>query len=295
MSGKYLIITADDFGSSTAVNRAVVKGWQDGILTGASLMVTGAACGEAVELARQNPGLQVGLHLTLVQGSSLLEHGGFPSLTHRDGTFPNDPLLAGMRMFFLKPLYRQLRREIEAQLDSFVATGLALSHIDGHLNMHMHPTVFAILCQLLPHYGISTFRLSRERLGSELRLSCGRAVGKAADAFIFGRLASRCRPELQRRGIGFAAEVKGLLNSGRMTEEYLLKALDTLQEGVTEIYLHPSASDNPLLPDYRQAAELAALLSRKVREKIDSLGIILCNYRGDVKKNTLQGRNTLRV
>jgi chitin disaccharide deacetylase len=283
MSGKYLIITADDFGCSTAVNEAVVKGWQDGILTGASLMVTGAAWEEAVELARQQPGLQVGLHLTLVQGRSVLHHGGFPSLTDREGSFPDDPLLAGLRMFFLKPLYQQLRREIEAQLDRFAATGLTLSHIDGHCNMHMHPTVFAMLCQLLPHYGISTFRLSRERLAAELRLSCDRVAGKAVDAFIFGRLASRCRPELQLRRIGFAAEVKGLLNSGRMTEDYLLKALDTLQEGITEIYLHPSENDSPLLPDYRQSAELAALLSRKVREKIASQGIILCNYRGEVK------------
>jgi len=283
MAGKYLIINADDFGISTEVNRAVVKGWQDGVLTSASLMVTGDACGEAVELARQNPGLQVGLHLTLVQGRSVLSHGGFPSLTDRSGNFPGDPLLAGMRMFFLQSLRRQLRSEIKAQLDTFAATGLALSHIDGHLNIHMHPTVFAILCELLPQYGVSTFRLSRERLGAELRLSSGRIAAKAVDAFIFSCLAGRCRSELQLRRIGFAAEVKGLLNSGRMTEEYLLGALDVLQDGITEIYLHPATADNPLLPEYRQTAELAALLSRRVREKIDSLGITLGNYRGDVK------------
>ncbi len=283
MSGKYLIINADDFGSSTAVNRAVVKGWQEGILTSASLMVTGAACDEAVELARQNPGLQVGLHLTLVQGKSALEHTGFPALTDRDGNFPNDPLLAGLRMFFLKRLQRQLRSEIEAQLEKFLATGLPLSHVDGHLNIHMHPAVFAILVSLMPKYGISTFRLSRERLGAELRLSSARLAGKALDAFIFGRLASRCQPELQLRGIGFATEVKGLLNSGRMTEDYLLKALDRLQDGITEIYLHPSESDNPELPDYRQREELSALLGRKVKDKVSSLSVILCNYRGDVK------------
>jgi hopanoid biosynthesis associated protein HpnK len=283
MSGKYLIINADDFGSSSAVNRAVVRGWREGVLTSASLMVTGEACGEAVELAGQNPGLQVGLHLTLAQGRSAVVHGGFPSLTDHVGNFPDDPLLAGLRMFFLKPLHRQLRSEIEAQLEKFLATGLPLSHIDGHLNMHMHPTVFAILCQLLPKYGISTFRLTSERLSSELRISAGRAPGKVLDACIFNRLASRCRSELQLRRIGFAAEVKGLLNSGRMTEAYLLKALDTLQDGVTEIYLHPAETDNPLLPDYLQTAELAALLSGKVRERIGSLGIQLCKYRGEAK------------
>lgn len=283
MPGKFLIINADDFGSSTAVNRAVIRGWREGILTSASLMVTGAAFDEAVELARQNPGLQVGLHLTLVQGRSVLDHGGFPSLTDHRGEFPFDPVLAGMRIFFLKALHRQLRSEIEAQLEKFAATGLNLSHVDGHLNIHMHPTVFAILCSLMPRYSINTFRLSRERFGTELRISSGRAAGKSVDALIFGLLARRCRAELQLRRIGFAAEVKGLLNSGGITENYLLRAIDQLQEGTTEIYMHPSETDNPGMPGYLQQEELAALLSEKVRDRIDSLGIILCNYRGEVK------------
>lgn len=283
MIKKSLIINADDFGISNCVNSAVISGWQDGLLTSASLMVTGDAFDEAVLLARRNPGLQVGLHLTLVQGRSAAVHRGFPCLTDREGNFPNDPLFAGMRMFFLKPLKKQLAEEIEAQIVRFIATGLPLSHLDGHLNIHMHPTVFAILCRLMPKYGISTFRLSRERLRSELRLSAERTVGKSVEALVFGRLAKLCLPELEMRGIGFTEEVKGLLNSGRITEDYLLSALDTLQGGLTEIYLHPSEADNPQLPDYRQMAEAAAVSSQKVREKLKRLGITLCNYRGEVK------------
>ena len=283
MNERRLIINADDFGVSPGVNRAVIKGWQEGVLTSASLMVTGAACDEAVDLARQNPGLQVGLHLTLVQGRSVLQQGGFPALTDREGNFPNDPVLAGMRMFFIRALHRQLRSEIEAQIDKFIATGLPLSHIDGHLNIHMHPTVFDILCPLLSKYDIRTFRLSSERLGSELRIARNRPLGKAVDAFIFGRLADHCRAQLNIRRVGFATEVKGLLNSGRITEDYLLKALDNLQAGLTEIYLHPSEADTPDMPGYCQADELTALLSGRVKEKLRSLGIKLCNYRGEVK------------
>jgi hopanoid biosynthesis associated protein HpnK len=246
-------------------------------------MVTGAACDEAIDLARRNPGLQIGLHLTLVQGKSVLQHGGFPALTDRERNFPDDPVFAGMRMFFVKPLYKQLRNEIEAQLEKFAATGLPLSHIDGHLNIHMHPTVFDILCQLLVKYNISTFRLSSERLGCELRMAKNRLLGKTIDAFIFGRLAARCRSELKIRRVGFAGEVKGLLNSGRITEDYLLHVLANLKPGTTEIYCHPADTDIPLLPDYCQAEELSALLSDRVKEKLKSLGITLCNYRGEVK------------
>ncbi len=283
MSGKKLIINADDFGVSSSVNRAVIKGWTEGILTSASLMVTGEAFDEAVALARENPALQVGLHLTLVQGRAALKHKGFPSLTDQQDNFPEDPVFAGMRMFFLKPLQKQLEREIEAQIVRFLETGLQFSHIDGHVNIHMHPTVFDILCRLMPKYGISSFRLSRERLGPELSISTTRTPGKAVDAFIFRSLAKRCQPELQRRRISFAAEVKGLLSSGRITEKYLLKALENLQDGTTEIYLHPSESDSPDLPGYRQKDELEALLSQNVRDMIRSKGIQLCNYRDEVK------------
>jgi hopanoid biosynthesis associated protein HpnK len=285
---KELIINADDFGFSSGANRAIIKAWREGVLTSASLMVTGVASAEAVALARENPGLQVGLHLTLVQGEAALAHGGFPSLTDCRGRFSDDPVLAGMRYFFLKSLRKQLKAEIEAQIVRFGETGLPLSHIDGHLNIHMHPTVFDILLALMSKHGIDTFRLSRERLFVDLALAGRRAVGKAADAFIFGRLAARCRPELDLRRISYATEVKGLLNSGRMTRDYLLKALEHLKDGVTEIYFHPGCYPDELLrksmPGYRHEEELAALTSREVRDKLRSLGIRLRNYRGDVKE-----------
>ena len=284
---KELIINADDFGLSSGANRAIIKAWREGILTSASLMVTGEAFDEAVALARENPGLQVGLHLTLVQGRAALPHGGFPSLADKAGNFPNDPVMAGMRYFFLKSLSKQLKREIEGQIEKFLETGLPLSHIDGHLNIHMHPTVFDILLPLMPRHGIATFRLSRERLFTDLSIARRRMVGKAADAFIFRRLAARCRRELDLRRIGYAAEVKGLLNSGQMTEAYLLAALDRLQDGVTEIYFHPGCHPDETLrrwmPDYRHEEELAALTSPRVREKVRSLGIRLRNYRGEAK------------
>lgn len=283
MTQKRLIITADDFGLSAEVNRAVETGWQNGLLTAASLMVTGAAFDDAVAIAQRNPGMQTGLHLTLVQGFAAAQHKGFPALTHHDGQFPEDPVFAGMRMFFLRSLQKQIELEIVAQIEKFIGTGIPLTHIDGHLNIHMHPTVFAILCRLMPRYGISTFRLSRERFGIERQISSGRIFGKAVNTFIFGKLSKHCVPELKMRRIGFADEVKGTLNSGRITEDYLLQCINTLQDGLTEIYLHPADAENPHTPDYRHVEEMTALSSKNVLERIKFLGITLCNYRGEVK------------
>ncbi|MCM0082777.1 hopanoid biosynthesis-associated protein HpnK [Geomonas sp. Red32] len=284
---KELIINADDFGLSSGANKGIIRAWQDGILTSTSLMPGGMAFEEAVALAKENPGLQVGLHVTLVQGRAVSAAQGLPALADASGAFGNDPVFAGMRYYFLKPLRKKLYREIEGQILKCREAGIELSHVDGHLNIHMHPVVFDILCELMPKYGISTFRLSRENLSANLAVDRQRMVGKCADAFIFASLAKRCRPHLDRLGLRYAGEVKGLLNSGRMTEEYLLNALDSVGEGLTEIYFHPGcrpcAELDRWMPTYRHDDELAALTSSKVTGKLAQLGIRLRNYRGEVK------------
>jgi predicted glycoside hydrolase/deacetylase ChbG (UPF0249 family) len=65
---KRVIVTADDFGLTVAVNQGVEQAHREGILTAASLMVGGAAADDAVERARRLPTLRVGLHVVLVQG-----------------------------------------------------------------------------------------------------------------------------------------------------------------------------------------------------------------------------------
>jgi hopanoid biosynthesis associated protein HpnK len=284
---KQLIITADDFGLSPGVNAAVEKAWRDGILTCASIMPAGAAFKEALKIARRNPGLQVGLHLTLLQGKSVLPQAQIPDLVDEAGDFSDNPLATGMRYFFDKGLYKQLKREIEAQIQRVVDNGIPLSHIDGHLNIHLHPTVFVFLTDLMPRYGITSFRLSRERLAHNLRFDHERRLGKTVERVIFGALAGHARPHLDRLGIRYAGEVKGVLNSGRMTERYLLQILDGLNEGLTELYFHPGilpdSGITSRMPDYRHEQELAAIISPVVRQKLRELQITVQNYRGDVK------------
>jgi hopanoid biosynthesis associated protein HpnK len=286
---KQLVITSDDFGLSHGVNRAVEIAWQDGILTSASIMAGGEAFEGALEVARRNPGLQVGLHLTLVQGRSVLPADRIPGLVDHGGNFPDDPVAAGMGYYFDRSLRSQLKREIEAQIVRARDAGIALSHIDGHLNIHLHPTVFSILTELMPRYDIGSIRLSRERLSHNLRFNRERLVGKTVERIIFGSLARHARPALDRMGIRYAGEVKGVLNSGRMTESYILDILQGLGQGLTEIYFHPGclpdAEITRRMPDYRHQEELAALTSDRVRQKLIDLGIELVSYRGDRKNH----------
>ncbi len=284
---KELIVNADDFGLSQGANRAIIAAFREGILTSASLMVGGAAFDQAVSLAMENLSLQVGLHLTLVEGRAALPADEIPGLVDREGRFTSDPVRGGVRYFFEKGLRKQLFREIERQIQKFRGTGIPLSHIDGHLNIHMHPVVFDILLELMPKYGITSFRLTRESLRSNLAIDRKRIMGKMFDAFIFSSLARRSRTKLDDFGIAHAAEVKGLLNSGRMTEGYLLHALESLGDGLTEIYFHPGCYPcselQGIMPNYLHEQELSALTSPKVREKLALQGVRLRNYRGEEK------------
>lgn len=284
---KQLIITADDFGLSSGVNRAVEQAWNDGLLTGASIMPGEGAFDEAVKIARRNPALQIGLHLTLVQSRGVLPPTEIPDLVDGEGNFTDNAVKAGFRYFFDRGLYCQLKQEIEAQIIRVLDAGIKLSHIDGHLNIHLHPTVFRILVELMPLHGITTFRLARERLAHNLRFDRERKFGKALESLIFGLLTDHARPELNRLGISYASEVKGVHNSGRMTEEYLLNIIDDLQDGLTEIYFHPGIMPDAeilcRMPCYRHQEELAAITSPLVKQRLQQLQIQVQNYRGEVK------------
>jgi len=115
------------------------------VLTNASLMVGGAAAAQAAALARENPRLAVGLHLTLTRGRAALSPEAAGGLTDEEGRFARDPVRAGLAYFFNRGLRAPLLRECSAQIEAFLDAGLSLSHIDGHLNMHMHPSVVCIL------------------------------------------------------------------------------------------------------------------------------------------------------
>src|SRR6516162_3756090 len=108
-SRRRLIVNADDFERSAAINEAVIRAHHEGILTTASLMVNEPGFQEAVKLAKENPKLGVGLHLTLLHGHSVLPRDKIPGLVNAHGEFSNSPVCAGMKYFFDGGLVEPLR------------------------------------------------------------------------------------------------------------------------------------------------------------------------------------------
>jgi hopanoid biosynthesis associated protein HpnK len=265
-----LIVNADDFGRSHSINQAVIRAHREGILTTASLMVNEPGLEEAVALAKQNPKLGVGLHLTLLCGHAALPPEKIPGLVNPRGEFPNNPVSAGFRYFFNRSLHEQLRAEIHAQFARFHATCLPLDHVDGHLHLHLHPVVFGILMADTEKLGIQRMRFTRDCLARSRRMARGRWFYRVSHAAIHQWLSSRAREPLRQRGIRHAQITFGLLQDSHVDEDYILKLLPELPPGDSELYSHPS------LDEFKH--EFDALISPRVKEQINKLGIELIRY-----------------
>jgi hopanoid biosynthesis associated protein HpnK len=265
-----LIVNADDFGRSPAINQAVIRAHREGILTSASLLVNEPGFAEAVALAKENPKLGVGLHLTLLRGHSALTPGKIPGLATAHGEFSHKPIATGFRYFFKRSLREQLRAEIHAQFAKFHATGRSLDHVNGHLHLHLHPTVFRLLMEDADKLGIRHLRLTRDGFARSRRLARGRWFYRVSHALIYQWLSKRAREPLRRRGIRHAQITFGLLQDSRVDEEYVLKLLPELPPGDSELYSHPS------LDEFKH--EFDALVSPRVKELVKKLGIELIRY-----------------
>jgi chitin disaccharide deacetylase len=280
-----VIVNGDDFGASEAVNLAIIRAFDEGILTSCSLMVSGEACEQAVEFARTRPRLAVGLHLVLVCGRSALPHSEIPNLVDIDRNFSNSPFAAGMRYHFSSQARAELKREINAQMEKFAATGLPFSHVDGHLHLHMHPTVFTILAEAAEHHGVKRIRLPRENLLHTLRLSRARLGTKLLWWTVFQLLCRHAEQKIRGRGFSTAERVYGLLESGSITEDYWLGILPQLSAMTNEIYCHPEiAGLAPGSPNRYGEQEFQALLSARVKRLLNTRAIELITYR-DLDKN----------
>jgi len=265
-----LIVNADDFGRSHSINQAVIRAHREGILTSASLMVNEPAFDAALKLAKENPELGVGLHLTLLVGHSALSPEKIPGLVNERGEFPENPFAVGMNYFFRRTLREQLHAEIHAQFEKFRATGLPLDHVNGHLHFHLHPVVFGILMEDAHALGIRHLRLTRDCLARSRRISRGHFFYKISHAAIFKFLSDRARKTLAAKKIRHAQITFGLLQDARVDEDYILKLLPELPPGDSELYSHPS------LGEFKH--EFDALVSPRVKEQIKKLGIGLIRY-----------------
>ena len=260
-----MIITADDFGLAPEVNKAVEIAHKGGILTAASLMVSGRAATEAVAMARRLPALRVGLHLVLVDGLPTLPAERIPDLVDGDGRLRRDLMKIGIDIFARPGVRRQLAAEIDAQFAAFRATGLPLDHVNAHHHFHLHPTVCALMLEIGKRYEAKAVRVPREPEA----LDGPRLPGSRAGAWALAPWVARLDRRVRDYGMTAPAQVFGLAWSGAMTRERMLRLLKALPDGITEIYCHPATSNVfvDAVQGYRYADELDALTAQEVMSR----------------------------
>lgn len=276
-SRRRLIVNADDFGLSPAVNAGILAAHTGGILTSATLLANAPAFDKAVAIAKRTPSLGVGVHLNLVRGKPLSPPGEVPALVGPDG---------GLRRFRLRRLtaafLRAAAAEYRRQVQRVVDAGITPTHIDFEKHHAWQAPLYRTACRVAAEFGIPAVRTFREPVAWSVR-RLGWPGWKRAG------MAAFLRAGFQLGGGGglLAApdRLLGQTHIGAMDEAAWLKLLRFLPDGTTEVMTHPGEAEaggdaaigTSWLGEGR-VIELAALCSPQVKEAVARQGIELATF-----------------
>jgi CubicO group peptidase (beta-lactamase class C family)/predicted glycoside hydrolase/deacetylase ChbG (UPF0249 family) len=252
-----LLVRADDMGVAQSVNEACIESHREGIVKSVEVIVPGPWFLDAVRLLKENPDLDVGVHLALTSEWERvkwrpLTHA--PSLIDADGYFrpmtkqrPDFP--PGTGFVDASPNLEEVERELRAQIETARRhLGKQVSHVSAHM---------------LAACATPELRALTERIAKEYGLEMEGAGLKFAGAFGTSTLTSDQR------------------------EKALVELVEKLQPGQWLLVEHP-AFDTPEMHNIGHkgyenvAADRAgvtqAFTSRKVREVITRRKIMLISY-----------------
>ncbi|HBY60846.1 MAG TPA: hypothetical protein DEH78_13570 [Solibacterales bacterium] len=267
--GPTLIVNADDFGFTRDVNAGIVEAHREGIVTATTLMANGKAFEDAVRLAKETPGLDVGCHLVLVGGHSLLDPGRrFPSTA--------GDLIRAILTKRIDPY-----RELAAQVEKIRNAGLRPVHLDTHKHTHLFPAVLKAVAAIAQDFGIPWVR---RPFDLPLAVPPGevpwttRAVSRG-----LGLVRAGFHRVLARHGCRTTDHFAGFQLTGRFDGSTLARLIEALPEGTTEFMCHPGhctaelRSARTRLRESREQ-ELAALKAPEVRAALGRAGVRLTRF-----------------
>jgi predicted glycoside hydrolase/deacetylase ChbG (UPF0249 family) len=268
------VVNADDFGFTADVSQGIVEAHRHGILTATTLMANGAAFDQAVRLARETPTLDIGCHLVLIGGRSLLTGKPFPLTVAQ----------------LLKALaHREIRvyDELAAQVRRILEAGVRPTHLDTHKHTHLAPPVLDAVARLGEEFGIRWVRRPFDFPLNALRGTVPRL--KRLTSRAMGLLRRRFHRVLEEHGCRTTDHFAGFQITGRFRTAELVQLLAVIPEGSTELMCHPGRCGEALrgahtrLKESREH-ELEALVAPQTRAALERHGIELVNYAG-LEKN----------
>ena len=268
-----LIINADDFGLSEGINRGIIEGFRAGAITSTSLMVGMPAFDDAVRIARAAPALGIGLHFTLTAGRPLTRA---PSLIDEEtGNFLRVPALV-RRALAGRVRRVEVEDECAAQIAAAREAGLHLTHLDGHHHIHLLPGVRDAVRRVVGAERIPAVRRPSERpfgvVGWRRRMPERALIG------VLARYVDRARWHVATSD----HFVGSVLLGARQFQSLLVRVLDSLAPGTTELMVHPGYVPGPVPGNdpytTHREIELRALTSPDVLARLRSGRIQLLHY-----------------
>ena len=276
-----VIFNGDDFGLTSGVNHGIIRAFKQGLLTSASLMAVGEATEEAMALALENPGLDVGIHLVLADEPPLLPPTALSTLISETGLLPSRNRILGA-VFSRKLDYGQVEAECCAQVEKVLAQGIGISHLDSHQFIHLFPGIFKVCLKIARRYHIPFVRgAMMEPLLSGALTDPGIGPGRLTQ---WACLKGWTRLMAVRGCFLPVSTVSsvGFINAGgRMDCTTVLGILDMLaakQCSRVEFMLHPGLGDNHTHHKYRHwrylwEKDLALLLNNDLRKGLEMRNI----------------------
>lgn len=262
------MVNADDFGFTPDVNEGIVEAHRRGILTATTLMANGAAFEDAVRLARETPALDIGCHLVLIGGTSLVTGKPYPLTVAQ-----LIAAIAGREVRVYDELAAQVRRMVDA--------GIEPTHLDTHKHTHLAPPVLNAVARLSREFGIRWVRRPFDLPLTTLKGSVPRLLRITSGGLSF--LRKRFHQVLERHGCRTTDHFAGFQITGRLRTPELVELLGAIPEGSTELMVHPGRCREPLrqartrLKESREH-ELEALVAPETRVALERNGIELVNY-----------------
>ena len=281
---KKLIVNADDFGLHTLINKGIIKGHREGFITSTSIMPSADAYEEAVELAKANLKLGIGIHLTLVGGvKSVLPKEQVSSLLDAEGRFLPDYVAFAKRFYTGGVKGSELEAELRAQIEKALASGLNITHIDSHQHTHVLPGMNGLVRKLCNEYNIKRERIPKEdyTFSGGFQAGLGRKIGRCGLSFCAALAASGA----DKDGIKHPDYFFGMLAGGHLNAELVGNIIRALPEGVSEIMTHPGLETAPLAKlyawHYTWETELASYLDEGNKALLKEKSVQLVNF-GDL-------------
>lgn len=273
---KQLIVNADDFGLHPLINAGIIKGHQEGFITSTSLMPSAPCWQEAVRLAKENPRLGIGVHLTLVGGvPSVLPKEQVSSLLDDDGLFLPDYVAFAKRYYSGAVKKAELEAELRAQFERALSCGVNITHIDSHQHTHVLPGINSLVLKLSNEYNIIRVRIPKEGyfFTGGFQTGVGRLIGRSGLSFCADMAALRA----DSLGLRHPQHFYGMMAGGHLNAQLIANILRQLPEGVSEIMTHPGLDSAALGKafswQYHWREELDAYLDAGNKALLKELGI----------------------